>query len=95
MSCVLAVTWIAKPGNEDRVAEILRTLAPLAQAEPGCLEYRPSQAQDDPRRFFLFEEYVDEAAIQAHGETEHVQRLVFGEALPLLESRERLYYSPL
>jgi len=34
-------------------------------------------------------------AVQAHTESEHFKRLVLGEAMPLLESRERLYYSPL
>jgi quinol monooxygenase YgiN len=95
MGYVLAVTWVAKPGHEERVAAILRTMAPLARAEPGCLHYHPNQARDDPRRFFLYEEYADEAALQAHGETEHFKRLVLGEALPLLERRERLLYTPL
>jgi quinol monooxygenase YgiN len=95
MSNVLAVTWVAKPGHEERVAGILRTLAPLVRTEPGCVHYYPSQAQDDPRRFFLYEEYADDAAVQAHVESEHFKRLVLGEAVPLLERRERLHYSPL
>ena len=95
MSNVLAVTWVARPGQADRVADILRALAPLARTEPGCLHFNPNQAQDDPHRFFLYEEYADEAAIKAHTETDHFKRLVLGQAAPLLESRERLYYTPL
>ena len=95
MGYVLAVTWVAKSGEEEAVAEILRKLVPLTQAEPGCVHYYAHRSTDDPRRFFLFEEYVDEDALRAHSESEHFQRYVLGEALPRLDSRERLSYQPL
>jgi quinol monooxygenase YgiN len=47
----------------------------------------------EPRLFWLYEEYADEAAYEVHQETEHFTRLVKGEAIPeLLESREREYF---
>ncbi|HYW23669.1 MAG TPA: putative quinol monooxygenase [Terriglobales bacterium] len=95
MGYVLAVTWVARPGEEERVAEALRRMVPLTLAEPGCIHYRAHQSPDDPRRFFLFEEYVDEDGLQAHSESEHFQRYVAGDALQRLESRERLHYVPL
>jgi quinol monooxygenase YgiN len=94
MSYVLAVTWVARSGEEERVAEALRKMVPLTQAEPGCVNYRAHRSLDDPRRFFLFEEYVDESGFQAHLESEHFKRHVQGEAVPLLERRERLAYEP-
>src|SRR5436190_19249072 len=93
--CVLAVTWVARAGEEERVAAILRQMVPLTRAEPGCVAYAAHRAADEPRRFFLFEEYVDEAALQAHSDSEHFRRHVLGEAVPLLERRERLSYVPL
>jgi (4S)-4-hydroxy-5-phosphonooxypentane-2,3-dione isomerase len=95
MSHVLAVTWVAKPGEEERVAEALRKMVPLTQAEPGCIHYRAHRSLDDPRRFFLFEEYVDQTGLQAHMDSEHFKRHVLGEAVPLLERRERLAYTPI
>jgi len=95
MGYVLAVTWVARPGEEERVAEALRRMVPLTLAEPGCIHYRAHQSPDDPRRFFLFEEYVDESGLQAHVDSEHFKRHVLGEAVPLLEIRERLVYRPL
>ena len=95
MGYVLAVTWVARPGEEERVAEALRKMVPLTLAEPGCLQYRAHRSLDDPRRFFLFEEYVDEAGLQAHIDSEHFKRHVLDEAVPLLELRERLAYRPL
>jgi quinol monooxygenase YgiN len=95
MGNVLAVTWVARPGEEEAVADALRKMVPATRAEPGCIHYYVNRSSDDPRRFFLFEEYVDEAAQQAHVDSEHFQRHVIGEAVPRLETRERVSYRPL
>ncbi len=95
MGVVLAVTWIAKPGQEEKVQEILKIMVGLTQQEPGCIHYYAHRAVDDPRRFFLYEVYRDEAALTAHSESEYFKTYVLGEALPILESRERVFYTPL
>ena len=51
-----------------------------------------SPSPEDPSLFYLYEQYVDEEGYQAHGDSEHFQRLVVGEAIPHLESRERAFY---
>ena len=95
MTVVLAVTWVAKEGESDSVAEILAQAMPLSLAEPGCLQYDVHRDRDDPNRFFLFERYVDEAALEAHGASPHFQELVIEGALPRLASRERRHLTPL
>lgn len=52
---VLMATWRAKPGNEQRCAEILDLMTPLTRAEPGCLLYQAHRSPDDSRlvRTFL------------------------------------------
>lgn len=95
MPVALAVTWVARPGNEDRVAEILRRMVPLTQAEPGCVHYYAHQSPEDSRRFYLYEQYRDQAALDAHSTSDYFKDLVQGQALPLLESRERVPYTPL
>ncbi|RDI75552.1 hypothetical protein Gocc_1350 [Gaiella occulta] len=92
---MLAVRWRARPGAEEEVAALLARLAPLSRAEPGCLQYDPHRDPDDPRAFFLFERYADEAALERHAASQHFRELVLGQALPLLESRERVRYVPL
>jgi quinol monooxygenase YgiN len=42
--------------------------------------------------FFFYEIYDDEDAYEGHGESEHFRRDGLGEAIPLLESRERRFY---
>jgi autoinducer 2-degrading protein len=95
MSFVLAVTWVARPGEEERIEEILRTMVPLSRAERGCLQYNAHRSSEDPRRFFLYEIYKDEAAFTEHNESDHFKRFVLREALPRLESRERIHYERL
>ncbi len=36
---VLAVTWIAKEGQEERAAALFRELTEKSRQEPGCLLY--------------------------------------------------------
>ena len=50
---------------------------------------------DDPRTFILVETYEDEAALDAHAASAHVQELILGEALDLLDERVRTYLEPL
>jgi quinol monooxygenase YgiN len=95
VTVVLAVTWVAKDGEADTVAEILRQATTLSRAEPGCLQYDVHRDRDDPNRFVLFERYVDEAALEAHGASPHFQELVIDGALPRLALRERVYLTPL
>ena len=95
MSRVLTVTWLARPGHEERVAEILRMMVEKTRQEPGCIHYDVNRSIDDPCRFLIYEVYRDDAALNDHQESDHFQRHVIGEALPLLQSRERVFYRPL
>ena len=95
MAHAVAVTWIAKEGEEERVGQLLEELTPLVRAEAGCLMYIAHRSAEDPRTFFIYEQYEDEAAFLAHRETEHFKELVQGEAVPLLESRTPIHYETL
>jgi quinol monooxygenase YgiN len=95
MSYAVAVTWRAKEGEEERVAEILQAVAPACRAEPGCRMYQAHRSPDDARTFFLYELYDDEEAFRAHGQTEHYQTWVREQALPLLVERVVTKYETL
>ena len=88
MARVLLALWTAQPGKEDVIKSVIKTMTPLSRSEPGCLQYQAHVAADDPRLFFLYEQYADQAAIDAHRATPHFQRHVLGEAIPNLESRQ-------
>lgn len=89
MAFVLAVTWTAKPGNENEVHEILRQMGAASRAEPGVIDYTTHVDPDNPREFFIYEKYQDAGGLEAHQETVHFKQLVLEKAIPLLEARVR------
>jgi len=95
VSYVLVARWTAAPGNEERVERTLLALAAATREEPGCRIYRPTRSVDDPGVFLIYEEYDDEAALEAHSASEHFKRYVLEEGIPLLESRERSFFRTL
>jgi quinol monooxygenase YgiN len=95
MAIVLKATWTAHEGAENVVLEALRKLAPLSRDEPGCRFYQPYRDPGEPRVFHIFEIYDDEDAVEAHGASEHFQAYAVGQAIPALESRERMFFETL
>jgi (4S)-4-hydroxy-5-phosphonooxypentane-2,3-dione isomerase len=85
----------AKPGEGDAVAAALREVAIQSREEPGCLLYTVHRARDDNDAFVLFEQYLDEADLDAHRETPHFQRIVVDRVIPLLASRDVKLYVPI
>jgi quinol monooxygenase YgiN len=92
MAFIVAATYHAKPGEEEEIRRILEVMGPLSRKEPACLFYQAHRSPDDPRVFFLYEQYQDEAGYKAHMETDHFAQYIKGDAIPRLESRERAFY---
>ena len=93
MAYVVCAKWTAKEGLEGRLAEICAEMTEPSRAEPANRFYQAHRAPDDPRLFFLYEQYDDEAGYEAHMASEHFTRLVKNEAIPnILEAREREFY---
>ena len=68
---VLAVTWMAKVGHEADVAALFEKLTEHSRKEPGCSMYQVHRHKTEPRRFFIYEQYKDDAALEAHRNTPH------------------------
>ena len=92
---VVAATWVAREGEEEYIAELLRTVQRLTLEEPGCRMFVTHRSTEDPRRFLLYEQFDDEAAFNAHNEMEHFKKHVLGDAVARLEKRERAFFEPL
>jgi quinol monooxygenase YgiN len=96
MAYVVCAKWTAKEGREERLARICEEMTEPSRAEPANRFYQAHRAPDDPRLFFLYEQYDDEAGYEAHMASEHFTRLVKEDAIPnVLESREREFYETL
>jgi quinol monooxygenase YgiN len=92
MTYVLIAKWTAKAGEEANVRAALEQLYEPSNAEEGCLMWQPHVDAENPQVFLVYEQYVDEAALAAHGASDHFRRHGIEDAMPRLESRERSFY---
>ena len=93
MGYVVTAKWTANEGEEDAVLAAIEAMIEPSRAEPGCSFYQPNRDPENARVFFFYEIYDDEAAYKAHGESAHFAEHGFGDAIPRLESRERVFYT--
>jgi quinol monooxygenase YgiN len=78
------------------VADILRRMAStVLRSEPGVLRFEPHRSPSNDHVFFLYELFADEAAFEAHQQTDHFKSLVVEQGLPKLVRRERVPFTPL
>jgi quinol monooxygenase YgiN len=89
---VVTAFWQAKPGEVDALVDIIHKFQPQAQREPGVHVFRIHQSLSEPENFFFYEVFKDEAAFQAHQQTEHFKTLIAGQAIPKLAKRERVQH---
>ena len=92
---VLAVTWMANPGHEDEVARIFGKHQTASRQEPGCLMYIVHRHRTDATRFFIYEQYRDETALEAHRESAHFQQYAIAALKDIGERKEGESYTPL
>ncbi|HUN46234.1 MAG TPA: antibiotic biosynthesis monooxygenase family protein [Stellaceae bacterium] len=90
---LVVAQWEAKPGEADKVAEILRRFVPKAQQEPGVKLFLIGRGKENPAQYLFYELFDNDAAFAAHQATDHFKTHIAGEALPLLAKRERVQYT--
>jgi len=71
MSVILYAEFTAKPGSESQVELLISGLAEEVRREPGNTEFTVYRERDNPRKFFVFEQYLDEASFEAHISAEY------------------------
>jgi quinol monooxygenase YgiN len=91
----LAVHLLVKAGHEEDVKQNFAKLAPLSRKEPGCRLYIAHQSIQNPRRFLVYEQYDDQAALGAHRNSDHFRHYATNGLYLHVESREADLYSPL
>jgi quinol monooxygenase YgiN len=62
-----------KAGRENEFANTMKTVVPKVREEPGNHAYVMHRSKDNPRVFMFYEEYTDQAALDAH--RKHLQEL--------------------
>ena len=86
---VVVAQWYAKAGKDDEIAAALKAAVRNSRAEPGCVLFMANRSVEDPRRFVMYEQFVDKAAFDAHLITDSFRENVIDRILPLLETRVR------
>jgi quinol monooxygenase YgiN len=86
---VLKVDMLVKAGTETKCKEYLRVLEEHSRKEPGCLLYVAHQSTENPRKFLIYEQYKDHAALDAHRDSPYFKQYVRGGLDTIVESRTR------
>jgi (4S)-4-hydroxy-5-phosphonooxypentane-2,3-dione isomerase len=81
--------WRVRDGALDGVLSLVPELIAATRREPGNQLYCVFQLGDASQRtLVLIEGYADRAAVEAHRQSDHFQRIVVGRIVPLLEERD-------
>jgi quinol monooxygenase YgiN len=91
----LAITYVFMAGHEEEAVGYFRELIPASRREPGCRMYVVHRAKSDPAKFFIYEQYDDEAAFDFHRSTPHFERYGKNGIQKIAVRREPELYIPL
>ena len=92
---VLVVTWMAKVGHEKEVADLFAKLTAESRKEPGCAMYVAHRHKTEPRRYFIYEQYKDDAALEAHRSAPHFLKFARKELPKIADRVEGHLFEPL
>ncbi len=92
---VLVVTWMARVGRESDVAGVFSKLTEESRKEPGCAMYLVHRHKTEPRRFLVYEQYKDDAALEAHRASSHFLQYAKKELPKSADRVEGHLYEPL
>ncbi len=85
-----AVSIEAEESNWAEIRQVLAELTEHSRREPGCVTYLTQQSKEQPKRFYIFERYKDAAALEAHRNSEHFQRLATGRLYKLISGEKKV-----
>lgn len=71
MTITKKVTFIAKPGCEDKMKALLEAMVVPSKKEDGCIFYDIFQYENNRAKFSAIESWRDEVALDGHKATEH------------------------
>ena len=91
---ILVVRVTIKSGHEDAVIEPFQKLQDESRREPGCLNYFVQRSRDNSRVYLIYEQYVDEAALDAHRKSPHFIEYGTNGFYRFVEDRQAELFNP-
>ena len=72
----VVATFAARPGKETELRNALIALVSPTRQEKGCLNYDLHILPNQPGRFLFHENWTDQASLDAHLQSPHIQALL-------------------
>lgn len=91
----LCVSIVVKEGKEKEAVLLFQQLQAESRREAGCILYVVHTHRDDPRRFLVYEQYKDEAALDFHRNSAHFKKYAAEGVYTMIESRDVGLYDPI
>jgi quinol monooxygenase YgiN len=73
---VLIVTYTMQEDTIEQAKEYIRLMQENTRREPGCRFYAGHQSTNDPRKFCFYEQYENQAAMEAHRSASYFEKYV-------------------
>ena len=74
--------------DHEEIADILCKLTSASRQEPGCVSYVPHFVEGDPSTVLIYEQYVDQAALDHHRSTPHFHQYAIGGLYQKMRDRQ-------
>lgn len=74
--------------DHEQLTRILCQLTAASRQESGCVSYVPHFVEGDPSTVLIYEQYVDEAALEYHRATPHFHQYAIGGLYQMMKERE-------
>jgi quinol monooxygenase YgiN len=91
MTSPAAVTFIVRmtftPEDRAEIDRILAALTAASRQEPGCITYIPHRLTDAPDTVLIYEQYANDAALDAHRNSAHFKQYAIGGLYQYMKKR--------
>ncbi|HSY67496.1 MAG TPA: putative quinol monooxygenase [Edaphobacter sp.] len=74
--------------DRDAVDEVLRHLTASTRREPGCVSYIPHFVEGEGCTVLIYEQYVNEAALEHHRGSPHFHQYAIGGLYQMMKERQ-------
>jgi quinol monooxygenase YgiN len=74
--------------DRDEISEILGHITAASRREPGCVSYIPHFVEGEACTVLIYEQYVDDAALEHHRGTPHFHQYAIGGLYQKMKERQ-------
>ena len=92
---ILVVRVTIKAGHENEVLVPFRKLQDETRREPGCIMYLVQRSREDSRRYLIYEQYKDQAALDTHRASPHFKEYATNGFYRFVEERQAELFDPI